>query len=161
MMRLNNDNNADNNAAASHIFDDGGMSEPVQVDFAAATSAWKSAGNACGSEPRVTREDASAHAQLKLQHERRKVPRREVKGGAMAVFSSGRGAGTLARVELLDASWTGLGVVSPMEVEPGTSVSVIPEHAMSPRQIGIVVRCEKFEDGWRLGLQCRTQKAVA
>lgn len=156
MMRMNSDDNT--NANAGHIFDDGGMSEPVQVDFAAASSAWTSAGKAA---MRVAREDAREHAQLKIQHERRKVPRREVKGGAMAVFSSGRGAGTLARVELTDASWTGLGVVSPMEVEPGTAVSVIPEHAMSPRQVGIVVRCEKFENGWRLGLQCRTQKAVA
>ncbi|MFN5946244.1 MAG: hypothetical protein ACK5ZG_11595 [Phycisphaerae bacterium] len=148
MMRINNNNSS--NETAGHIFDNGGVSEPYTTDFAATDPA-----------PRVTRQVANDNAQLRLQHERRKVPRREIKGGAMAVFSSGRGAGTLARVELLDASWTGLGVVSPIEVEPGTAVSVIPEHAMSPRQIGIVVRCEKFNDGWRLGLQCRTQKAVA
>ncbi len=147
MMRINN--NDSSNETAAHIFDDGGLSEASTANFTTDPA------------PRVTRQVASDNAQLKLQHERRKVPRREIKGGAMAVFSSGRGAGTLARVELLDASWTGLGVVSPMEVEPGTAVSVIPEHAMSPRQIGIVVRCEKFNDGWRLGLQCRTQKAVA
>lgn len=147
MMRINNNDSA--NETSVHIFDDGGMSEPSTADFTTQPA------------PSVTRQVASDNAQLKIQRDRRKVPRREVKGGAMAVFSSGRGAGTLARVELLDASWTGLGVVSPMEVEPGTAVSVIPEHAMSPRQIGIVVRCEKFNDGWRLGLQCRTQKAVA
>lgn len=146
MMRINN--NEASHETSGHIFDDGGMSPSIAADFTPAARS-------------VTRQVASDNAQLKIQHERRKVPRREVKGGAMAVFSSGRGAGTLARVELLDASWTGLGVVSPMEVEPGTAVSVIPEHAMSPRQVGIVVRCEKFDDGWRLGLQCRTQKAVA
>ncbi len=146
MMRINN--NDSSNETAGHIFDDGGVSQPIAADCTTADTT-------------ITRQVASDNAQLKIQRDRRKVPRREVKGGAMAVFSSGRGAGTLARVELLDASWTGLGVVSPMEVEPGTAVSVIPEHAMSPRQIGIVVRCEKFNDGWRLGLQCRTQRAVA
>ena len=98
---------------------------------------------------------------LRIASERRRIPRREVKGGAMAVFASGRGAGTLTRVELLDASWNGMGIKSPVMVEPGTSVSVIPEHAMSPRQVGIVVRCEKIEEGYRLGLMCRVQKAVA
>lgn len=98
---------------------------------------------------------------LRIASERRRIPRREVNGGAMAVFASGRGAGTLTRVELLDASWNGMGLKSPILVEPGTSVSVIPEHAMSPRQVGIVVRCEKIEEGYRLGLMCRVQKAVA
>lgn len=98
---------------------------------------------------------------LRIASERRRIPRREIKGGAMAVFASGRGAGTLTRVELIDASWNGMGIKSPILVEPGTSVSVIPEHAMSPRQVGIVVRCEKVEEGYRLGLMCRVQKAVA
>ncbi|GDX98126.1 hypothetical protein LBMAG48_05300 [Phycisphaerae bacterium] len=146
MVRMN----SQNVDSGGHIFDDGGMSEPAAIEFAAARAAWQTAGHAVGET-----------TELKLAHERRKVPRRAVKGGAMAVFSAGKGAGTLARVELLDASWTGLGVASPVEVEPGTAVSVIPEHAMSPRQIGIVVRCEKMDEGWRLGLQCRTQRAVA
>jgi hypothetical protein len=98
---------------------------------------------------------------LKLPSERRKLPRRTVSGNAMAVFANERGAGTLARVELVDASWTGMGLKTTSPVEPGTSVSVIPEHAMSPRQVGIVVRCEPIENGYSVGLMCRTQKAVA
>ena len=42
----------------------------------------------------------------------------------MAVFATGKAAGTLTRVDLLDASYTGLGFMSPVSVEPGTSVSV-------------------------------------
>ena len=104
---------------------------------------------------------------LKFHNERRRAPRRRVSGAAMAVFATGKAAGTLTRVDLLDASYTGLGIVSPVEVEPGTSCSIIPEHAMSPRQIGIVIRCERHDDedtglaGYRLGVQCRAQKAVA
>jgi hypothetical protein len=98
---------------------------------------------------------------FKLPSERRKLPRRSVSGHAMAVFANGRGAGTLTRVELIDASWTGMGLKTNTPVEPGTSVSVIPEHAMSPRQVGIVVRCEPMESGYSVGLMCRTQKAVA
>lgn len=98
---------------------------------------------------------------LKLPSERRKLPRRTVSGHAMAVFANGRGAGTLSRVELVDASWTGMGLKTNAPVEPGTSVSIIPEHAMSPRQVGIVVRCEAMESGYSVGLMCRTQKAVA
>lgn len=98
---------------------------------------------------------------LKFHNERRRTPRRRVSGAAMAVFATGKAAGTLTRVDLLDASYTGLGVMSPVAVEPGTSVSVIPEHAMSPRQVGIVIRCEQMDEGFRLGVQCRAQKAAA
>jgi hypothetical protein len=98
---------------------------------------------------------------LKFHNERRRAPRRTVSGAAMAVFASGKAAGALTRVELCDASYTGIGVLSPIEVEPGTSCSIIPEQAMSPRQIGIVIRCEKCPSGWTLGIQCRAAKAAA
>jgi hypothetical protein len=105
--------------------------------------------------------DSTDAGTFKLPSERRKLPRRTVSGHAMAVFASGRGAGTLSRVQLVDASWTGMGLKTTTPVEPGTSVSVIPEHAMSPRQVGIVVRCEPTESGYSVGLMCRTQRAVA
>jgi hypothetical protein len=96
------------------------------------------------------------------QHDRRRAPRREMKGGAMAVFSTCLGAGTLVRVDLMDASWTGIGVRSPVAVEPGASVSIVPDDAMWPRQTGIVVRCEADEEGgYRVGLLSRRRRAVA
>jgi hypothetical protein len=105
---------------------------------------------------------------LRLLIDRRRSPRKVVKGDAMAVFATGKGAGTLARVRLVDASWVGLGLASPIAVEPGTSVSIIPEDAMSPRQVGIVVRCEKGEDTgeggqdeYRVGVRCRAAKGAA
>jgi hypothetical protein len=96
-----------------------------------------------------------------LTFDRRGIPRRPIAGRAMAVFTSTNGAGTLVRVELLDASWQGIGVRSPVPVAPGASVSLTPEDAMWPRQIGIVVCCEKNGDGFRLGLRSRLAQAAA
>jgi hypothetical protein len=96
-----------------------------------------------------------------LAFDRRSIPRRPIAGRAMAVFSSSNAAGTLVRVELIDASWQGIGIKSPIEVAPGASVSITPEDSMWPRQIGIVVRCEKDGEGYRLGLRSRLAKAAA
>lgn len=95
------------------------------------------------------------------QSDRRRVPRRPMQGGGMAVFSNGHGAGTLVRVDLIDASWVGIGVKSPVKVEPGSSVSLVPDSAMWPRQTGVVVRCEEAEDGFIVGLLSKRSKAVA
>ncbi len=96
------------------------------------------------------------------QTDRRKLPRRAMTGGAMAVFSTNIGAGTLARVELLDASWTGIGIKSPIRVDPGAGVSLVPDSPMWPRQTGIVTRCEiDPHGGWRLGALSKQKKAVA
>ncbi|GEM_PF-846372 len=165
--------------AAGPIFDDGPIAfeapkAPVRPEHA--ETAWdaarakiftkrgtlrKDAQRSFGIDQTASTNDDIEPSVLSFPRERRKLPRRVVKGNAMAIFASGRGAGTLTRVELLDASWTGLGLKSTMVVEPGTSVSVIPEHAMSPRHVGIVVRCEAVEGGYHVGLMCRVQRAVA
>ncbi|MDX2130792.1 MAG: hypothetical protein SFY69_01910 [Planctomycetota bacterium] len=99
---------------------------------------------------------------MKLESDRRKTPRRTMNGGAMAVFSDGPGPGTLSRVEVLDASWTGIGVRSPAPVMPGSSVSLVPESPMWPRQTGIVVRCEPDGQGaYRVGIMSKRRSAVA
>ena len=93
--------------------------------------------------------------------DRRKVPRRPIKGHAMAMFNSGAGVGQIARVALSDASWTGIGIVSPVPVEPGTTCSLVPEDVMWPRQICIVVRCEQTEQGYIVGLRSKLGRAAA
>lgn len=101
-------------------------------------------------------------ANLTLDTDRRKVPRRAMQGGAMAVFSDGPGPGALSRVDLVDASWTGIGVRSGVRVAPGTSVSLVPESPMWPRQTGIVVRCDPDgQGGYRVGILSKRSKAVA
>lgn len=104
-------------------------------------------------------------ATLKLddsyKFDRRALPRRPIAGHAMAVFSTGSTAGRLARVKLTDASWSGIGLTSSEPVELGASVSLTPEDAMWPRQVGVVVRCEKTEDGYGIGLLSRQARAAA
>lgn len=100
-------------------------------------------------------------AQDSLDFDRRKLPRRPISGHAMAVFTPGNSVGTLVRVELLDASWKGIGFRSPMAFAPGTLCSLTPEDAMWPRQVGMVLRCEKDGDGYRVGLQSKLAQAAA
>lgn len=95
------------------------------------------------------------------QHDRRKLPRRPISGGAMAIFSDGPGVGSLTRVDLIDASWTGLGVRCESPVSPGACVSLVPEASMMPRQTGVVVRCDQVNGAYHLGIRCRVAKAVA
>ncbi|GEM_PF-1528965 len=96
-----------------------------------------------------------------LTFNRRRLPRKIMKGGAMAIFTRSLCAGSVVRVELTDGSHTGLGLKSPVPVEPGTSFTLIPDQAMMPRAVGIAVRCERLEDGqYAVGLRTR-QGAVA
>ena len=99
-------------------------------------------------------------SQDSLDFDRRKLPRRPINGHAMAVFTPGNSVGTLVRVELLDASWKGIGFRSPMEIRPGTPCSLTPDDSMWPRQVGMVLRCEKDGDGYRVGVQSKLAKAA-
>jgi hypothetical protein len=92
--------------------------------------------------------------------ERRTTQRARVTGQAMAVFSSTTGAGSLTYVSLVDASSGGLGVMSPIAVEPGTAFSIVPETGNFPRAVGVVARCEKFDDSYRLGLATAARRAA-
>ena len=96
-----------------------------------------------------------------LTFERRRLPRKVMKGGGVAVFTHDHCAGTVVRVELIDGSHTGLGILSPIAIEPGTSFSLIPDHAMMPRAVGIAVRCEKVDGGYHIGLRTRIGSAAA
>jgi len=103
----------------------------------------------------------STNLTLTMTDDRRNLPRRPIKGYAMAVFSTGPVSTKIARVELVDASWTGIGVKTADPVDLGVSVSLTPEDAMWPRQTGVVVRCERVEDGtYHLGLLSRQAKAA-
>jgi hypothetical protein len=96
-----------------------------------------------------------------LTFERRRLPRKVMKGGGVAVFTQDHCAGTVVRVELVDGSHTGLGILSPVAIEPGTSFSLIPDHAMMPRAVGMAVRCDKVEGGYHIGLRTRIGSAAA
>ncbi len=96
-----------------------------------------------------------------LPFDRRRNSRRPVSGEALAIFTAGVGAGSLTRVELINASESGLAVCSPIAVEPGAAFSLMPHSGHGSRQTGIVVRCESIAGGYRLGLRGRTMSAAA
>jgi hypothetical protein len=97
-----------------------------------------------------------------MKFDRRRLPRKVLKGGAVAVFTQAFCAGSVVRVELTDGSHTGLGVTSPVPVEPGTTFSLIPDHPMMPRAVGVSVRCDKLEDGtYAVGLKTRIGAVAA
>lgn len=105
----------------------------------------------------------TAHApELKLLVDRRSMPRRQVNLGAMAVFATDSGAGLITRVMLRDMHWTGVGLTCPVEVAPGSTVRLTPEHAMVPHQVGTVVRCRLREDGegYDVGVRVNTRPAA-
>ena len=87
--------------------------------------------------------------------ERRRRPRMKNDGLAMAVFSEGVEAGKLTPVRVTDTSVMGLGVLSPVAVNPGSAFSLMHESGCSPRQVGMVVRCEREGEFYRLGLKGR------
>ncbi len=96
-----------------------------------------------------------------LRFDRRRLPRKQMAGFAMAVFSTGFAATTVARVELVDASHTGLCVKSPTPIEEGATFSIIPEDPLMPRRVGITVRCKDADGGFHLGLRMRRDSAAA
>jgi hypothetical protein len=99
-----------------------------------------------------------------LHFERRRLPRKKMSGYAIAVFTSGDCVGTVVRVELVDASHTGIGVICPMPIEPGAAFTLIPEDARMPRCCGIAVRCRPHSDesdSSIIGLRMTRSRAAA
>lgn len=96
-----------------------------------------------------------------IAFDRRRLPRKQMSGFAMTVFSFGFAAGTVARVELVDGSHTGLGIKSPVPVEPGAAFSMVPEDRLMPRQVGIAVRCELVDGEYHVGLRMRRSSMAA
>ncbi len=96
-----------------------------------------------------------------LRFDRRRQARRDLAGAALAVFTDSSAAGKLARVTLIDSSHGGMGVSTQCSVEPGASFSLMPETGTWPRQVGIVVRCDKNATGYVLGLRSRMVRAAA
>lgn len=96
-----------------------------------------------------------------LQFDRRRAERFDIGGDAVAVFTDDLGPGKISKVRLLDASESGLGVWSSVAVAPGAVFSLMPDKSVWPRHIGIVVRCERDGDGYKLGLRSRAPRAAA
>lgn len=106
-------------------------------------------------------QDTPLDTPTSLPFERRRAPRARVAGQAMAVFSAqSHSAAGLTYVCLLDASAGGLGVLSPIEVKPGASFSLVPDTGPFPRVVGTVARCEPRDGAFLLGLAVAARKVA-
>jgi hypothetical protein len=74
-------------------------------------------------------------------------------GAAMAAFFDEDGALSLTRVELVDVSEGGMGLVCPVDVEPGVRFSLY-WGTSHPHSTGVVVRCSPEGEDFRVGLRC-------
>ncbi len=99
-----------------------------------------------------------AHDPFKF--DRRRSPRTDAQGWAMATFCDEQGQARLARVQLVDSSRYGLGVLSPVPIAVGSAFTVHPEDPGLRSTRGAVARCISTDNGHRIGLNA-VQSAAA
>lgn len=87
-----------------------------------------------------------------LRLDRRRAARVPAVGVSHATFSDGLGRFGVARLELIDRSFEGLGVRTDTGLPVGARVSICPPGGSVPTLTTIVVRCEPEQGGYRLGL---------
>lgn len=104
--------------------------------------------------------------ETRYQFDRRRVPRYETCGSAVADFGGAGDGHVVAGVELVDSSASGLGFLSPTPVSIGQKVRVFIGHSPVPGRSGRVARC--FEEhgpdgrtcGYRVGLDTGFARAA-
>ena len=95
-----------------------------------------------------------------FRFERRSEGRYALEGEAMAAFYNDEGALSLTVVTLVNESSRGLGLVSPVRVEPGAMFSLHARGRPLPHATGVVARCDGIEGGWSIGLSCNLRRAA-
>ena len=91
--------------------------------------------------------------------DRRTSERKARAGAAMAAFFDEDGALSLTRVELIDVSDGGLGLVCPVDVAPGVRFSLYWGGSV-PHTTGVVARCVQDGEEFRIGLRCDRKLAA-
>lgn len=69
-----------------------------------------------------------------------------------AVFTDWQGRAGVTPLQVTDSSLTGLGALCGVELTPGMSLSLCAADIPAPTRTGVVVRCRREENGWRIGL---------
>ncbi|MBL9033052.1 MAG: hypothetical protein JNM80_15245 [Phycisphaerae bacterium] len=95
-----------------------------------------------------------------FRFDRRGLRRAVETGSAMAAFYDEDGAISLTRVDLVDSTPRGIGMMSPLEVEPGVRVCLYSGAWPMPHRAGIVTRCVPEGEGFRVGLRCDDRAAA-
>lgn len=99
------------------------------------------------------------NCEVKYKLNRRTSDRAPRAGAAMAAFFDEDGALSLTRVELMDVSDGGLGLLSPVGVPTGVRFSLY-WGASVPHTTGVVARCAPDGDEYRVGLRCDQRMAA-
>jgi hypothetical protein len=95
-----------------------------------------------------------------LCFERRGSARAPARGSVMAAFADEDGALVLTRVDLVDQSDVGLGLVCPVRVDAGVRFALYGGGAPLAHSTGVVARCSEGDDGFRVGLRCDLRRAA-
>jgi PilZ domain-containing protein len=95
-----------------------------------------------------------------IKLERRVGDRKAQTGMAMAAFYDEDGALSLTRVRILDSSDGGMGLLCPVEVQPGVRFSLYSGTIPLPHLTGTVARCIRDRDEFRVGLRCDLKMAA-
>lgn len=93
-------------------------------------------------------------------NERRIAGRVTAGGPLQAVRANGRDIPWIVRLELKDASRTGLGVLSDAPIEPGQRLSLRIDPVHGSWCTGEVVRCEREGDRYRVGIRYLARAAA-
>lgn len=110
--------------------------------------------------PADARSSAPADRDVVYRFDRRRDDRRAAQGTRMAVFSDAAGRHLLTRVELCDASDSGVGFYSPVAVEPGMSVVLDVRWPATGGTLGTVARCERAGAVYRVGIRGAGRRAA-
>lgn len=92
--------------------------------------------------------------------ERRRFCRRPAEGTLTATFSDWQGRAGVAPLQLEDSSLTGVGVLSPVELTPGMTVTLCGADGRVPARTGVVVRCRRTAEAWSVGLSFSRRAAA-
>lgn len=92
--------------------------------------------------------------------DRRHDERANIDGEGLAAFVDGEGGAKVCKVQFVDASALGLGVRCGIAVTPGSRFTLRPERGLTQAHSGVVCRCTKDGDVYRLGLKLALAKAA-
>src|SRR5690606_253313 len=95
-----------------------------------------------------------------LRIERRRGVRTPASGDLVATFRTGDGRVGLTRVELVDSSDGGLGILSDVELETGATVTLRDARTSQPWSDARAVRCLSDGGRYRVGLQLSRRMAA-
>lgn len=104
--------------------------------------------------------ERSAEEPVSYKFDRRRGRRLPAPCSMPATYSDGEGRFGVTCVEVVDAGPAGMGLRAACFVEPGMTVSLHTPGCRFPAVTAKVVRCIPSDDGFRIGLSTRPERAA-